>query len=212
MTCNQCGAAVPAGAAFCPQCGVQLRAVSRATAMVPQPGAARIQAGGAQGAAHDTPEEELWAGAYSPKAMAGSFIGATLVMIVAVVAGSLVPPLGWLVGLGVGVLLFAYLGWSLLYRRMAVRYRLTTQRLLRQMGIMNQTDDRILAVEIDDVTVRQGFFERMFDVGTIILNTKDTQTPVVTMLGIESPRQVADLIDETRRTERNRRAVYTLDA
>jgi hypothetical protein len=32
------------------------------------------------------------------------------------------------------------------------------------------------------------------------------------MLGIENPRHVADLIDQARRTERNRRGLYTMDA
>jgi hypothetical protein len=52
----------------------------------------------------------------------------------------------------------------------------------------------------------------MFGLGTIELNTKDKTTPVVNMLGIENPRQVADMIDECRRTERNRRGLYTMDA
>src|SRR4051812_45269080 len=111
MTCSQCGANVPAGSAFCPQCGTQLRAVNRATVADLHAGAARIQAGGAHGAAHDLPEEELWEGAFSPKAMTGSFVGAALLTIAGMIAGTFVPPLGWMVAGGIGLLLFAYLGW-----------------------------------------------------------------------------------------------------
>ena len=56
----------------------------------------------------------------------------------------------------------------------------------------------------------------MLNVGTIVLNTSDetTERPegLLTMRGIENPRQVADLIDEARRTERNRRGLYMMNA
>jgi len=52
----------------------------------------------------------------------------------------------------------------------------------------------------------------MFNLGTSRLKVKDETTPELAMLGIENPRHVADLIDHSRRTERNRRGLYTMDA
>jgi uncharacterized membrane protein YdbT with pleckstrin-like domain len=170
-----------------------------------------MQAAGTHGSPRDTPEEELWEGAYSPQAMIGPSIGAGLLIIAGAIAASVIGPYA-LIATAVGVCLLIYCGFLLLYRRMTVKYRLTTHRLVLQKGILSRTDDRIMLVDIDDITVRQGLVERMFNVGTIVLNTNDKTAPVLTMLGIENPRQVGDVIDEARRTERSRRGLYMMNA
>jgi membrane protein YdbS with pleckstrin-like domain len=220
MKCNQCGAEAPPQAMFCPQCGAQLTSASADDA--PSVGAAKIRPSGPPGTAHDVSEQELWSGAYSPKAMAGAFICVTVLLI----AGLVVAYLTWpdaMLSVGIAALLvFIYLGILSSYRRMSVHYRLTNQRLLREMGVLTRTDDRVLVVDIDDIKVEQGFLERMFDLGTIILDVRDDSTKeerkdeegrgVLKMLGIENPRHVADLIDEARRAERSRRGVYMMNA
>jgi membrane protein YdbS with pleckstrin-like domain len=210
MKCNQCGADLPAQAAFCPKCGAQISRAA-AGAAVPAP-ASRMQPGGAAAAAANAPEEELWNGGYSPKAMTGAFVGAALICIVAAVLVGMFWPEGWIPLLAGAAVVFGYLGLVLLVRQMTVHYRLTSQRLLRQKGILSRVDDRILVVEIDDVSVRQGIFDRLFGVGTIVLVTKDETTPNLNMSGIENPRHVADLIDEARRAERSRRGLYMVNA
>lgn len=207
MTCSQCGTEAPKKAAFCPNCGAQLNEKT---------GAARMHAAGGKGGSN-VAEQELWTGAYCPKAMIGTFVGAGLLTIVAMIAASFAPPIGWTVVIIGAVILFCYLGLLLLYRRLSKSYRLTSQRLLRDTGILSRTGDHLLVVNIDDVTVHQGIFDRMLNVGTIALITMDKSTKIesegrFTMSGIENPRRVADLIDEVRRNERNRRALYTVDA
>jgi membrane protein YdbS with pleckstrin-like domain len=220
MRCNQCGAEAPAQAAFCPQCGAQLGRAG--TDVGRSAGVAKIRPSGPPGTAHDVSEQDLWSGAYSPKAMAGAFICATLLAIAGMVAASFAGPAGW-TAVAIGALVvFGYLGLQLLYRHMSVRYRLTTQRLLREIGILSRTDDRILVVDIDDIKVEQGPIERLFNLGTIVLVVKDESTKdeiqevdgkgVMKMIGIENPRHVADLIDEARRAERSRRGVYMMNA
>ena len=211
MNCNQCGADVPDQAAFCPQCGAQLDRVGAADESRPA-GAARLQAGGGQGSSRDVPEEELWNGAYSPKAMTGAFILAALLTILGMIGASFAGPAGWVAVVIGALILFGYLGLLMLYKRMSVHYRLTTHRLVLQRGILSRTDDRILLVDIDDITVQQSLINRMFQLGTITLNTKDETSPVLVMPGIENPHQVGDLIDEARRTERTRRGVYMMNA
>jgi membrane protein YdbS with pleckstrin-like domain len=211
MKCSQCRQEVPAGSSFCPHCGTALDVAGPTSASDRPAGAQRLQAGGAPSTVRDAPEQEVWSGSYSPKAMTGPFIGAGLLILISFIAASIIGPLG-LIGAGLGALLVAYLGLVLLYRQMTVQYRLTSQRLLRTSGILSRTDDRILVVEIDDVTVQQGLFERMFNVGTIVLDTRDDTTPVMRMGGIKNPRQVADFIDEARRAERTRRGLYTINA
>jgi membrane protein YdbS with pleckstrin-like domain len=222
MTCSQCGAEAPANAAFCPKCGAQL---GRATAAgIPPAPAARMQGGVAQGAARDVPEEELWSGSYSPKTMTGWYIVLGILAIVGIVVTYNLDPNAWIaIAIGAGVII-AGLGLYAAYKHMSVRYQLTTHRFVIQSGVLSRTDNRILLVDVDDISVHQGMVERMFNLGTIHLRTTDETTreespdkkdPVkglVIMDGIENPRQVADLIDESRRAERTRRGVYMMNA
>jgi uncharacterized membrane protein YdbT with pleckstrin-like domain len=206
MNCSQCGAEAPSGAAFCSQCGAQLDGVAADRHLGP----ARVSSGDSR--RDNTPEQDLWTGSYSPKAMIGSFIGAALLTIAGMIGASFAGPVGWIaVAIGAAIV-FGYLGLLLAYRRLGTSYRLTTQRLLRDLGILNRRSDHLLVVNIDDVTVQQPLFDRMFNLGTIRLKVKDDSTPELLMLGIENPRHVADLIDQARRTERNRRGLYTMDA
>jgi len=147
MNCNQCGAEAPASAAYCSQCGAQLNSGVGMTAADRQTGAARMQAGSSRDTSRNAPEEELWAGTYAPKAIAGPFVGAALLTALGMVAASFAGPVGWIVVAVGALLMFGYLGLLLLYRRLTVRYRLTTQRLLRETGILSRTDDRILVIE-----------------------------------------------------------------
>ena len=146
--------------------------------------------------------------------MTSAFIGTTLLAIVGMIVASFAGPAGWtFVGVGVGALAaFGYLILSLIYQRLSVHYRLTTHRLVITRGILSRTDDRILLVDIDDITVQQGLIDRILDIGTVVLNTSDSTSPVLTMRGIENPRQVGDQIDEARRAERSRRGVYMMNA
>ena len=71
-----------------------------------------------------------------------------------------------------------------------------------------------MLVDIDDISVEQGWVERFLNLGKITLTTSDESTREKTggkgklvMDGIENPRQVGDLIDETRRAERTRRGM-----
>jgi membrane protein YdbS with pleckstrin-like domain len=219
MKCTQCGAVAPAKAAFCPQCGAQL---GRAGTDGGRPtGAAKIRPSGPPGTAHDVSEQDLWTGRYSPKAMTAPFLGALLLAIIGFVGASYVDPRAWMAVAVGAVVVFVYLLLLLLYRQMSIRYRLTNQRLLREIGILGRTDDRILVIDIDDITVKQTVIERMFNLGTILIVANDESAKEdeaggakkdIVMLGIESPRRVADLIDEARRAERSRRGVYMMNA
>jgi membrane protein YdbS with pleckstrin-like domain len=234
MNCTQCGAEAPAGAAFCPQCGAQLDA-ARAGNPTRAVAASRLQSAVPQGAARDVPEQELWSGAYSPKAMTGWFIVAALVCAlgIAAVVYADAGPTGW-AAVGIAALvIFGYLGLLVAYRRMSVRYRLTTHRLVLEKGILGRTDERVLLVDIDDIAVHQSFINRIFNLGKITLITSDQtakDTPdrdnrdivkpksgnkgegILILDGIENPSQVGDLIDEARRTERTRRGLYMMNA
>jgi membrane protein YdbS with pleckstrin-like domain len=154
------------------------------------------------------PEETLWSGSYSPKAMADWAAVAAVLTIVGAIVAVLTGPIGWAVFAIGAVIVWAAVGLVALYRRMTVRYQLTTFRLFHETGLLSRTRDRIEVIDIDDVTLKQGLIERMFDVGTIYVQSSDMTHGNLLMAGIEDARTVTDLIDNTRRAERQRRGLF----
>ncbi|TWU42866.1 PH domain-containing protein [Novipirellula artificiosorum] len=154
------------------------------------------------------PEENLWSGRYSSKAMLGSWIAMVAASIVVLMLPFFVSsfPL-WLSGVlliliwVIGVLIYAW-------RRLGFHYQLTTQRFIHKTGIITQRTDRIEVIDIDDVSFTQGPVQRMFGVGTIRLTGSDRTHPELSMLGISNVSEVAGLIDDIRRKERRRRSLH----
>jgi membrane protein YdbS with pleckstrin-like domain len=219
MKCTKCGSTVADDAAFCSKCGTPVNSAANMNdpddgdADAVTTGVTRARANArhvASGGGPQKTEAELWSGTFSPLAMIGPAIGCALVSIVAVigVAALVNDPTAWTVLLIVLVLLWSWLGLSLLYRRLTVRYRLTTYRFFHDTGLLARTGNRIEVIDIDDVTVHQGLVERMFGVGTIHIASSDRTDPNLKLPGIEDVRTVADLIDSTRRAERQRRGLH----
>jgi membrane protein YdbS with pleckstrin-like domain len=213
MTCESCGAKVAEDSAFCPRCGA---ALENGAAPSPQgpideqraPGASKMRPASTRSSSTPPSEEELWSGTYSPKAMVGPAIALAVITVVAlVIAGIAFAPALIFVGLG-AVVLWAIFGLVLLYRRMTVRYRLTTFRFFHETGLLSRTRNRVEVIDINDVTLSQGLIERMFDVGTIHIQSSDVTHPDLHLVGIENVRAITDLIDNTRRAERQRRGLF----
>ena len=202
MKCDACDGEVPAGAAFCSHCGAPFADDGRAA------GADRLTPRSRSGAGTQLVEDELWVGTYSPKAMIGPAIGLAILTGVGGIAASFAGPAGWAIFGVAAIGVWAILALVILYRRLTVRYRLTTYRLFYETGLLSRTRDRIEVIDINDVTLRQGLIERMSNVGTIYVQSSDVTSPSLNMIGIEDVRRVTDLIDNTRRAERQRRGLF----
>jgi membrane protein YdbS with pleckstrin-like domain len=195
----------PEASSFCPNCGAQLAA----SAPSRSPAVAKLQASGTADG-NSGAEQILWTGTYSPKAMIGWIVGAALLSILVVIAMAVfgASRSAWVFGVLALLLVWTALGLVTLYQRMSVRYELSTFRLFHERGLLSRTRDRIEVIDIDDVTLTQGLVERMMNVGTILVRSTDTTTPMLRMVGIEDARSVTDLIDNTRRAERQRRGIF----
>ncbi len=229
MQCNQCGRDVADDAAFCPYCGERATAIPlapKSNSADPSPiqpvaggavepphpaqAAVRIQQEQTRFGSKDPQEEDLWSGSYSPKAMWGQFVLAGVISVACLVGviAFWSTSAGWLTWAAGMVLLWGAAGISYAYRKFAVRYRLTRFRLFHERGILARVTERIETIDIDDVTVFQGVMDRWFDVGTIVVVSTDRTSPELRMRGIEHVKAVADLIDGTRRAERQRRGLH----
>lgn len=198
MKCRACGVDVTPDSVFCQKCGARLSGE-------PHPVGPNSMTSPISGSRADInePEQELWQGGFSGKAMYGSWIVAAIVSVVLIVAAFFV----WPVVIAIPII-WAGLGAYLLYRKLGVHYTLTSQRFIHQSGILVRTTDRVEIIEIDDVTFSQGLVERMIGVGTIKISSSDKTHPEILLLGIDDVQRVSGLIDDTRRKERRRRGVF----
>lgn len=160
-----------------------------------------------------SPEKSLWKGGYSPKAMYGSWIMVVLLTVAAVVLTSMfaqgeATQTIWMVVGAVLLLMWCWTIATFLYRRVSMRYELTTERFVHQSGILLRTTDRIEVIDIDDVTYTQGIIQRMLGVGTIVVSSSDRSHPLLHLHGIDRVPEIANLIDDVRREERRRRSVH----
>lgn len=168
------------------------------------------QAAAAKQADGDDPEDDLWEGSYSHLAMVGCWIGGGVVTLFALVIGLMagLPSGAWLGLMGGVVLLWIGLAAWYGYRRLSVHYRLSTQRLVHESGLLWRTVDRVELIDIDDVTYRQGPIERLLGVGTILVSSSDRTTPELELPGIAEVGVVSDTIDDARRKERRSRGLH----
>ena len=163
------------------------------------------------------PENRLWEGGYSAKAMYGTWLilaAVTLAVIAAMIVLpilKIMPPVEtnvwWIVLgalLGTRVLGIA----TFLYRRLSVHYELTTQRFIHSRGILVRTVDRIDVIDIDDVSYVQGIIQRTLGVGKIQLQSKDRSHPSLLLAGIDQVERVSGMIDDVRRKERRKRSLH----
>jgi hypothetical protein len=231
MKCPHCEADLAAESLFCGQCGERL-ATSTSVADAPvvkRPGNAEGTRSGAPPPPQDAPpaatfndavsnarpseepEVELWRGGYSPKAMIGNWIASGLCAVVLFVAAIVWlrenPFWFWFLIL-VGFLPGLYYLVELSYRKLSVRYLLTSQRFMHESGVLRRVTNRIEVLDMDDITFEQGLVERMLGVGTIRVHSSDVSHPELLLRGIDNVAEVANLIDNTRRTERRKRGLH----
>lgn len=154
---------------------------------------------------HD-PEELLWTGGYSPKAMVGSWVMMSILSVSALIASVVMGH--FLIALAVVVVLWVITVGVYLRRRLGVHYELTSQRFIHKRGILTRRTDRIEVIDIDDVAYEQGPVQRIFGVGKISVTSSDRTDPELVLLGIDRVSEVAGLIDDIRRTERRRRSLH----
>ena len=203
MPCTQCGAEIPDDATFCPNCGERVGAPPKKSDPDPQTIAERLR-----GSDNDDDEEiDLWRGGYSAKAMIGNWIAGGIATVVLIVAAIAMPP-SLPLAIGAILLIWIVLIGLVLYRKLSVRYELTSQRFIHKSGILKRVTDRIEVIDIDDVTFEQGLIQRLLGVGSIRITSSDRTHPELPLLGIDRVDEVANLIDEARRKERRRRGLH----
>jgi hypothetical protein len=76
------------------------------------------------------------------------------------------------------------------------RYYLTETKFITRTGFLSIDEDEIDLYKITDKKIRFPFFQRMVGCGSIIIYSKDTDTPTKEVHCVKNPRMVSELIDK----------------
>ena len=74
------------------------------------------------------------------------------------------------------------------------RYSMSDDRIFLETGCFNLTQEEILLYRVRDITLKRSFGQRIFGVGTVVLQSSDKTNPVLELKNIKKPRQVKEMI------------------
>ena len=159
------------------------------------------------------PEEDLWVGRTHWKHYAGRLllwaVAQTGLAILLWFAATRSETLSAKAGFLIWALVFLGSGLEVIGRRTFLeiighRYRLTTQRLFIERGILSQTIDQTELIRVDDVRLHRTLADRLFGLGSVAIVSTDATDHDVLITGIAEPDRVAEAIRGRMRSMRRK--------
>lgn len=118
--------------------------------------------------------------------------------------GTLTQPRAFQIGAGLIAAAGLFVFFRILLKVWSSRYRLTTQRLFIERGILSQVIDQIELVRVDDVRVRRSISDRILGLGTLEIVSTDITDKRVGLDGIRDPQAVSEHVRERMRQLRKK--------
>lgn len=91
------------------------------------------------------------------------------------------------------------------------RYFLTETKFITRTGFLSIDEDEIDLYKITDKKLKIPFSQRLFKCGSIIIYSKDTDTPQKEVRSIKTPRKVSELIDRYINAQRDKYGIRGRD-
>jgi len=157
------------------------------------------------------PETELWIGRTSWKHHAGRIsLWIVANILFSALIGWFASAQKWELAVVLWTVLAGVVVSGLIYiipvflRIISRRYRLTSQRLFIERGILNQTIDQTELIRVDDVRLEKTLVDRLFGLGTVSLLSTDVSDRLVVIEGIDNADRVAEAVRTNMRTQRGK--------
>lgn len=118
-------------------------------------------------------------------------------------------------GVGAAVICVLTLGLAVLFywlRSLSRHYRITTERVVVESGILSKTTEQVDLYRITDYVVERPFGQRLLGTGNLALEAMDRTTPQLRITAIRT--DVMDLYERIRQAterEKKRRGVRVVD-
>lgn len=87
------------------------------------------------------------------------------------------------------------------------KYSLTSDRLFKEVGLLAKKEDQTQLYKVSDISLKRGFLQRIFGLGTIELITSDPSNPVILIENISKAREVSELINDLVNKEKQEKNV-----
>jgi len=180
-------------------------------AIIPPPSRSAVTA-----ATDPAAEEPVWQGRPSWKQFYGQWlvwlIGSVVLLYLASQIGQSGWPERWPTKWSLSLTIIGGIAAFLAVRQAlmiySVRYRLTTQRIFFDRGILSLTTDQTELVRVDDVRIRRSIIDRLFGTGTVEITSTDTSDKKPILTGIENPDRVSEEIRRHTRIVRARQTLF----
>ncbi|NCP98052.1 PH domain-containing protein [archaeon] len=91
------------------------------------------------------------------------------------------------------------------------KYKLTTQRIIMQVGVFNKITDEIELYRVKDHRLEQPFIQRLFGLGNVVLITSDQINSEVRMIAIKNAPELRESIRKLVEARRITRGVREFD-
>ena len=76
------------------------------------------------------------------------------------------------------------------------RYILTEKKLITRKGLLSITEDEIELYRVIDKSLKLPLGQRMFGCGTVVINCRDTDTPVKEVVSVKNPREFMQVLEK----------------
>jgi uncharacterized membrane protein YdbT with pleckstrin-like domain len=97
------------------------------------------------------------------------------------------------------VILGVWLLVSVIKTKLTLRYRLTTERLIIERGFLSKRTEELDLLRVEEATVHQGLFDRLANVGNIVIASTEPTDPLHIIVGVEQPVELKERIRQQTR-------------
>jgi membrane protein YdbS with pleckstrin-like domain len=178
------------------------------------PPTASVSAPGAGPHAEPDDKEEIYFEGSPPmRAFAGKVFGFILIAVVLIAIAVLLihQKIGpwWIAAILIGLAFAVQIIPWMDSRR--VRYRITNYRIDYERGLLGKNIDTMELWHVEDLHFHQTFANRILNVGTITVLSKDESMPQLSIFGIPNPRPIYEMLKQRVIAVKRQRGVIKMD-
>ena len=140
----------------------------------------------------DNDVEEKTLLAFHPLMFRGEPVGFVICVVLIFVFGLGLLISHWFFGLGLLLFLLVLLMWWLWCE--STIYKITNLRVVEQTGILSLNTNEVRHVDIRNVKMNQGIFQRICGTGSVAISSAGQSDIELTMRNIEEPEKIVDTI------------------
>ena len=115
---------------------------------------------------------------------------------------------------GVTIILMGIPVWKIMISYLTVKntnYQLTEERLITKKGILSREIDEMELYRVKDYQINSPFFQRIFSLGTIVLDTSDKSDPFLSLNAVKNPEKIRDMLRTQVEALRLKKGVREID-